>query len=217
MGAYASNLGLSLSFAQQRDTRYAPSKLGRYKIQDIERLLPQGYILYLCILYLCILPQSCNLRLKLLHVPDRIIDPSLAGGVVVGRQTHPGLAVGQGQAVDTVGVDVVLEGHPRVGQGGGVEEGVLNGHRAVVEGVPDEGGGSGLIYVKLHREVVRAVGVLAGVAAEGVDGAAVGEGIGGNDGIAEDGGGGDTGYWSKSRGFYAPCGGDRWWLSYLSR
>ncbi|MBQ4113700.1 MAG: hypothetical protein IJD38_12975, partial [Clostridia bacterium] len=27
-----SNLGLSLSIAQQTDTRYAPSKLGRYKI-----------------------------------------------------------------------------------------------------------------------------------------------------------------------------------------
>ena len=131
-----------------------------------------------------------GLYAELLHVPDRVVDPALAGGVIVGRQTHPGLAVGQGQAVDTVGVDVVLEGHPRVGQGRGVEEGVLDGHRAVVEGVPDEGGGRGLVYVKLHREVVRAVGVLAGVAAEGVDGAAVGEGIGGDDGVAEDGGGG---------------------------
>ena len=49
-----------------------------------------------------------------------ILDPALAGGVIVGRQTHPGLAVGQGQAVNAVGVDVVLKGNACVGQGRGV-------------------------------------------------------------------------------------------------
>ena len=80
----------------------------------------------LCSAVSCIF-VSQRLRFELLDVPNGIIDPALAGGVVVGRQTHPGLVVGQGQAVDTVGVDVVLEGPPRVGQGRGVEEGVLDG------------------------------------------------------------------------------------------
>ena len=35
----------------RKDTRYAPSKLGRYKIQDMKKPCDSS-ILYLCILYL---------------------------------------------------------------------------------------------------------------------------------------------------------------------
>ena len=58
-----SNLGLSLSFAQQRDTRYGDT---RYKIQDIETEASVRFFAYLVSLYLvsCISPKNCNLSTK---------------------------------------------------------------------------------------------------------------------------------------------------------
>ena len=89
-----------------------------------------------------------------------------------------------------VGIDVVLEGNPCGGHGVGVEQGILNRHGAVVEGMPNEGGRGGSIYVELQGEAVGSLGARAGVAAEVVDGAAVGKGTARDDGIAQHRGGG---------------------------
>ena len=61
------NLGLSLSFAQQRDTRYAPSKLGRYKIQDIETAVAVWAFTYLVSLYLVSLYLTVKLQFEKLY------------------------------------------------------------------------------------------------------------------------------------------------------